>query len=134
VPADPKPELIEELRALLPETPQARAALDRLQRELHPDRLLTTREAADILGIRLVNTLKALLKAEKVPTVKVGTHTRVARRALERLRESRRLAAIQASDRQWDEVDAAFGSEGLTQEQMDALSETRPGTLPWKRS
>jgi excisionase family DNA binding protein len=132
--AERKSDLIEELRALLPNTPHARAVLERVRQELQPDHLFTTREAADFLGIRSVNTLKALLRAEQVPTVRVGAHTRIARQELERLRESRRLAAVRASDRQWDQVDAAFGSEGLTQEQMDTLSETRPGALPWKQS
>ena len=132
--AERKTDLIEELSALLPDTPHARAVLEQVRQELRPDRPLTTREAADFLGIRSVNTLKALLLAEKVPTVKAGTHTRVARQELERLRESRRLAAIHAADQKWDQVDAAFGSDGLTQEQTDMLSEARPGALPWKRS
>ena len=130
--AEQRADLIEELRGLLPDTPQARAVLERVREELHPDHLLTTREAADFLGIRSVNTLKALLAREGVPTVKVGSHTRIARRELERLHINRKVAAMQASDRRWDAVDAAFGEEGLSKEQMDALSQSRPGALPWK--
>lgn len=59
---------------MLPDTPQARAVLERAQEELAPGHLLTTREAAYFLDIRSVNTLKALLRAERVPTVKVGPH------------------------------------------------------------
>ncbi len=39
---------------------------------LDRDRLLTTRQAADLLGIRSVNTLKLLLRREQVPTVRRG--------------------------------------------------------------
>jgi excisionase family DNA binding protein len=125
--------LIEELRAMLPDTPEAQALVERVREAVHPDRLLTTREAADFLGVRSVNTLKALLIKEAVPTVKVGSHTRVAKRDLERLHNSRSLDAMRESDQKWDEIDEAFGSEGLTQSEMDALSDARPGTLPWKK-
>jgi excisionase family DNA binding protein len=126
-------DLLEELRTVLPDTPQAQAVFARLQEELAPDHLFTTREAADFLGIRSVNTLKALLRTANIPTVKVGTHTRVARRELDRLRQDRRTRALQEADARWDEIDAAFGTEGLTQAEMDGLSESRPGTLPWQR-
>lgn len=125
--------LLDELREMLPDTPEAREVFRRICDELTPDHLLTTREAADMLGIRSVNTLKALLHAAQVPTVKVGSHTRIARREVERLRNDRRTEMLREGDRLWDLVDEAFGTEGLTQEQMDALSEARPGTLPWKR-
>jgi excisionase family DNA binding protein len=128
-----KQDLLEELRTVLPDTPEAHAVFERVREELTPERLLTTREAADLLGIRSVNTLKALLRAEQVPTVKVGTHTRVARGELDRIRIRRRATALRKADRMWDEVDKAFGAEGLSQEEMDALSEARSGTLPWQR-
>ncbi len=127
--AERKPDLIDELRMVLPDTPRARAVLERVQEALAPDHLLTTREAADFLGIRSVNTLKALLHAERVPRVKVGTHTRIARRELERLLDSRRTRAIQCADRAWDQVDEAFGEDGLTQEQTDMLAQTHPHPL-----
>lgn len=125
------PDLIEELRMVLPDTPQAHAVLERVRAELAPDHLLTTREAADFLGIRSINTLKALIRAEQVPTVKVGTHTRIARRELERMLESHRTQAIQQIDKAWDQVDDDFGCAGMTQDEMDALNRSRPGTLPW---
>jgi len=125
---------LHELEALLPDSPEAHAVVERLRDELDPDRLLTTREAADLLGVRSVNTLKALLRVEQVPTVKVGTHTRIARQDVDRLRQSRRTTAMQESDRHRDEVDTAFGSEGLTQEEVEALSESRPGPMAWHDS
>lgn len=126
-------DLLDELRSLLPDTPKARAVFERIREELSPDRLLTTREAADLLGIRSVNTLKTLLHTARVPTVKVGTHTRIARRTIEQLRQDHRTAALRRTDEQWDKVDEAFGTEGMTQEEMDALSESRPGTPPWQQ-
>lgn len=126
-------QLLEELRTILPNTPQAQAIFARIRDELAPDHLFTTREAADLLGIRSVNTLKALLCAAQVPTVKVGTHTRIARRELDRLRRDRRTDALQVAERRWDEVDAAFGPEGLSQVEMEGLSEARPGAVPWQR-
>lgn len=129
--AERKSDLLDELRMILPDTPRARAVLERVQEELAPNHLLTTREAANFLGIRSVNTLKALLRAEHVPTVKVGTHTRVSRDELERVLDTRRMQAIRDADRAWDQVDEVFGSADLSQEEMDTLTRSRPGTLPW---
>lgn len=130
--AERKPDLIDELRTVLPDTPRARAVLERVQEVLAPDHLLTTREAADFLGIRSVNTLKALLRAERVPTVKVGTHTRIARRDLERVLDSHRVRAMQHADSAWDQVDEAIGGDALTQEEMDMLARSRPSRSPWQ--
>jgi excisionase family DNA binding protein len=124
-------ELLRDLHMLLPATPEAQAVFERVRDELAPDHLLTTREAADFLGIRSVNTLKALVRTAHIPTVKVGTHMRIARRDLERLQRDRRTQALQESDEMWDTVDDAFGAEGMAQEEMEALSATRPGSVPW---
>ena len=62
------------------------STLDSALDALDGERLLTTTEAASFLGIRSVNTLKLLLRAEGVPTVRRGNRTLVALGEVERLR------------------------------------------------
>jgi len=95
--------------------------------------LLTTTEAAEALGMRSVNTLKVLLQAERVPTVKHGNRTMIPFGELVRLRSSERLRNLRAIDRMHDETVDLGSDEGMTHDQLDALNAGRPGTLPWKR-
>jgi hypothetical protein len=95
--------------------------------------LLTTTEAAEVLGMRSVNTLKVLLRTENVPTVKHGNRTMIPFSELVRLRSSERLRNLQAVDRLHDEIADLGADQGMTDEQLDALNAGRPGTPPWKR-
>lgn len=95
--------------------------------------LLTTTEAAEALGMRSVNTLKVLLRAEGVPTVKHGNRTMIPFDELVRLRSSERLRDLQAIDRMHDETACLGSDEGMTEELLDALNAGRPGTPPWTR-
>jgi hypothetical protein len=95
--------------------------------------LLTTTEAAEVLGIRSVNTLKVLLRTENVPTVKHGNRTMIPFGELVSLRSSERLRNLRAVDRLHDEIADLGADRGMTDEQLDALNAGGPGTLPWKR-
>ena len=105
---------------------------DALQR-LAAHRLLTTTEAAQVLGIRSVNTLKALVRVEGIQTVMHGNRMMIPLSEVERIRESARVRGIRAADRAHDAADALGALEALTQDEMDALSAGRPGTPPWQR-
>lgn len=94
--------------------------------------LLTTTEAAGVLGIRSVNTLKVLLRAENVSTVKHGNRTMIPFSALARLQNSERVQRLQAIDRMHDKTAALGSDDGMTDEQLEALEAGRPGTVPWK--
>jgi hypothetical protein len=89
--------------------------------------------AAEALGTRSVNTLKVLLRAENVSTVKHGNRTMIPFGELVRLRSSERLRNLRAIDRLHDEITDLGSDEGMTREQLDALNAGRPGTLLWKR-
>jgi Helix-turn-helix domain len=95
--------------------------------------LLTTTEAAELLGMRSVNTLKVLLRTERVPTVKHGNRTMIPLSELLRLRSSRRLRDLRAVDRLHDESANLGADEGMSDKELEALSAGRPGTLPWQR-
>jgi hypothetical protein len=110
---------------------EALEVLDELTRLWQPDQTVTTREAADFLGIRSINTLKALLKAKGIRTVMNGNRIMVPMDALLALKKSREVARLRASDTAHD---TGFDDDRpMSQAEMDALHDTRPGTLPWQR-
>jgi len=94
--------------------------------------LLTTTEAAEVLGIRSVNTLKALLRAENVSIVKHGNRTMIPFGELVHLRGSKRLRNLRSIDRLHDEISNLESDEGMTAEQLEALEAGRPVSVPWR--
>ena len=95
--------------------------------------LLTTSEAARALGIRSINTLKVLLRAEDIETVKVGNRTMIPLRELPRLRSSTQLSSLRALA-EMHERSAELGSDdGMSKEQLEALRSSRPGVAPWEQ-
>ncbi len=103
--------------------PTAQKALQ----ELESDRLLTTTEAAEALGVRSINTVKLWRRNGFLASVQRGNGAMIP------LAEVERVRAIRAADKLHD-VSAAFGvPEGLSDEEMEQLSAARPGQLPWQQ-
>jgi hypothetical protein len=101
-------------------------------RELDKERLLTTTEAAELLGIRSVNTLKLLLRLEQVPTVRRGNRTMIALGELEKVRHNERVRGLRASDLAHDATEDLGVPGGLSPAQLEELEAARPGALPWQ--
>lgn len=112
------------------ERDKALDALDRALQDVQPDRLLTTTEAAEVLGIRSVNTVKALVRREGLAYERHGNRMMIPLRELERIQGSVVVRGIQESDRTHD---AADWGDRLSAEQLEDLERTRPGTVPWER-
>lgn len=111
-------------------------AVDRALQALDGSRLLTTTEAAELLGIRSVNTLKALVIRNGIPYERHGNRMMLPLAEVERLRESPLLRGLRASEALHDTI-ADLGptgrdGEGLTAEEMQDLEAARPGRLPWQ--
>jgi hypothetical protein len=103
-------------------------------RELDGDRLLTTTEAADALGVRSINTVKLWCRSGFLSSVQRGKRTMIPLAEIERVQNDERVQAIRAADKLHD-ASSNFGvPEGLTDEEMQRLSAARPGRLPWQRS
>lgn len=132
-------ELREELKALreIVRTGDREAAerkIEQALRELDADTLLTTTEAASLLGIRSVNTLKLLCRRGDLRYVTRGNRTMIPLSEVERVQDSEQLRGLRASDRAHDAT-ATLGDPndlGLTAEQMEDLEVARPGRLPWE--
>jgi len=110
----------------------ARRALQAARASLVDDRLLTTREAADLLGIRSVNTVKTMARVGDMRYEKVGTHMRIPLSEVKRIQDSqivrqmRRLEDLHELTRELDVGDP------VPDEILDDLS-APPGSLPWQR-
>jgi len=105
--------------------------LEGLEELWSAEQTVTTTEAAHFLGIRSINTLKALLKVEGIETTKNGSRIMVPLKDLLSLKHNRRVQRIRASDAAHA---ASFDDdEPMSETEMDILHDTRPGTLPWRR-
>lgn len=116
----------------------ARGDLDALRDEvarlrglLRPERMLTTGEAGEMLGIRSVNTIKAMIAHGDLRGEKQGGRWLVPLSAVEEAGQSRRVQLVQAMERAADEI-GDFGRE-MTEKEMEELHAARPGTYPWER-
>jgi excisionase family DNA binding protein len=100
--------------------------------ELDGSQLLTTSEAARLLGIRSVNTLKALVMRTGIPYQRVGNRMMLPLAAVEQLKESTLMRGLRASEALHDSIEALGPAEGLSADEMRDLEAARPGRLPWK--
>jgi hypothetical protein len=107
-------------------------ATDHAIHELDSSRLLTTREAADMLGIRSVNTLKLLVLQKGIPYQMNGNRMMIPLAELERIQDSTEVRGIRDTDRIHDSIGDLGPIVGLTPEQLDDLAAAQPGRLPWK--
>lgn len=107
-------------------------SLDQALQEIAPDHLLTTTEAAELLGVRSVNTVKLWCRSGYLCGVKRGGRTMIPVSEVERIRDSDYVRTARILD-ELDEDIGDFGvEEGLTDEQLQDLSASRPGRLPWQ--
>ncbi|HEU4784341.1 MAG TPA: helix-turn-helix domain-containing protein [Ktedonobacterales bacterium] len=106
--------------------------VDRALQALDESRLLTTTEAADLLGIRSVNTLKLLVRRLGIPYTRHGSRMMLRLSDVERLQHRIEVEGIRASDRAHD-TSGSMRSDALSQEELDVLSQARPGVLPWQQ-
>ncbi len=99
---------------------------------LNEDQLLTTREAARLLGIRSINTLKGLVVRNGIPYQRVGNRMMLSVTTVERLRESPVMRGLRASEALQDTIGELGPEAGMTAAAMQDLEATRPGHLPWQ--
>ncbi len=93
--------------------------------------LLTTTEAAELLGIRSVNTLKLLVRRLGIPYQMHGNRMMLPLAEIERMQHDELVRGIRASDRAHETVEEPEQSSQMSAEELDDLAQARPGQLPW---
>src|SRR5690242_17170494 len=86
--------------------------VDHALRTLDGSRLLTTKQAAQLLGIRSVNTLKLLVRQSAVPYEMHGNRMMLPVSTVEQLQKSVAVCGIRASDQAHDAIDALGTAQG----------------------
>ncbi len=105
--------------------------LTRALREADARPLLTTAEAATALGIRSINTVKRWVTTGYLHGVQRNGRVMIPVSEIARIREDDRVRELHAVGQLQEEI-ADLGRD-LTEEELQGLSATRPGRLPWQR-
>ena len=131
--------LLDEIDRLADEdrTREIKVIVARVRNEMgDDDTLVTTTQAAKLLGIGSINTVKSMVKHGEIASArKVGNRTMIPLGEIRRLHGTdivRDLRAIADAMLLGALPDEGNEQTRMPQEQMDILEVSRPGTLPWK--
>jgi len=128
---------LEQLRAYVADgnRDEALRRIDQTLQGLDGERRVTTTEAAELLGIQSVEIVRLLCNRGDIQyTVGDDGEAMISLSEIERVRDSEPVRMIRTLDRLHDEIEElGFPGEPLTEEEMEMLQASRPGTLPWER-
>jgi len=135
---EPQREEVERSLAVLSNVTDARVkeAADKIRaalREADQEEFLTTTEAARALGIRSVNTIKLWVKTGYLTGKRMGGRTLIPRSEIARLEDDERVRIMRTVGKLHEESNDLGRDEGMTPQELQMLSDGRPGTLPWQR-
>lgn len=116
---------------------EIKAVVARAREEIRDDdTLVTTTQAAQLLGIGSINTIKSMVRhGEITGGRKIGNRTMIPLREIKRLQATdivRDLRAITNAMTLGALPDERHEDTRMSREQMDILAAGRPGTPPWK--
>jgi excisionase family DNA binding protein len=107
-------------------TARSLAVIDQVLAEMDETTLLTTTEAAGLLGVRSPNTIKGWVRTGYLRGVQRGGRLLIPLAEVDRIQESDQVQMVRA-DALLHEASAEFGVEdGLNDEELAALTRSRP--------
>lgn len=115
------------------DTEGARQHLDIAAQQLAPETMLTTTEAAELLGIRSKNTIKAMARRGQIAATLVGTRYLIALAEVARLQDAPVIHEVRTIERDYDAMAFPGSDEPVSEEEMTSLRVGEPGLLPWRR-
>lgn len=108
-----------------------KAKLEQLRALVGPEQMLTTGEAAILLGVKSVNTVKALARTGKIPfRQEPGKQMRLSLAGVLDFKATRDFQQLKGSEQIHDET-AVLGSDVIPPEVLDDTAPT-PGSVPWR--
>jgi len=105
--------------------------VERVLADLDSDRLVTSEEAATLLGLRAPSVLKVLLSRHGLRTEWQDDTLLLPLSEVARLETSAWVRRLRTLDRLHDSADAFESDEAMMQVELDAVEAGRPGRLPW---
>ena len=105
--------------------------VERVLADLDSDRLVTSEEAARLLGLRAPSVLKVLLSRHGLRTEWRDDTLLLPPSEVARLETSAWVRRLRTLDRLHDSADAFEPDEAMMQAELDALAAARPRQLPW---
>lgn len=111
--------------------PAAQARVRHALDSLEPDQLLTTGEAADLLGVRSVNTVKHWCRVGVINGVTRHRRMMIPLAEIERVRNSERVRAYTEAQSTHERIGRLAGDDDLSEVELALLGRDgdRPG--PW---
>jgi hypothetical protein len=114
-------------------TAEAVRKIEETLQDLDETCLVTIAEASKLLSIRSPLIVELVLRREGVPILQRGEAKLIPLAEIDRVRDSERVRMIQASDRVHDSIEDFGSPNGLSEDELEMLQQSRPGTLPWER-
>jgi len=108
--------------------------LDKALDQISPARLLSSVEAAEALGIRSPAAILGWCRTGYITSVERDGRTMIPVSEIERIQGSDQVHMIRALDDLHDQTAGLGSDEGMTDEEMEMLHQTRLGRLPWERA
>lgn len=120
-------------RLVAGDTAAATDGIDRALEELEPARVLTPAQAAEALGVESANVVRYWCDSGFLNCGSRDGCLTIPLGEVDRVRESAEVTATRIADQYLAASAELGGPDEMSETELDDLTASRPGTLPWQR-